>query len=112
MYVDLCSDPRTAPCEWISLESVSTPSCCRGGLLSGARICRAPGYTEDVALGKHSKTSKGRIRRERGDALAKNLREEYPEFNKVHGSTRLDTLRKRYNTDSLNGVRKALRKEK
>ena len=65
-----------------------------------------------MALGKHSKTSKGRIRRERGDALAKNLREEYPEFNKVHGSTRLDTLRERYNTDSLDGVRKALRKKK
>lgn len=65
-----------------------------------------------MALGKHTKTGSGRIRRERGDALAKNLRQDYPEFNKVQGDTRLDTLRKRYGVDSLNGVRKALRKER
>ncbi len=64
-----------------------------------------------MPLGKHKKTSKGRIRRERGDSLAKNLKEDYPEFAKVPGNTRLDTLRKRFDTDSLNGVRKALRKK-
>jgi len=64
-----------------------------------------------VSLGKHQKTSKGRIRRERGDSLAKNLKGDYPEFAKVPPNTRLDTLRKRFDTDSLNGVRKALRKK-
>lgn len=64
-----------------------------------------------MALGKHGKTKKGRIRRERGDALAKNLKQAYPEFSKVPGNTRLDTLRARFGTESLNGVRKALRKK-
>jgi len=65
-----------------------------------------------MALGKHQKTSTGRIRRERGDSLAKNLKQDYPEFKKVPGNTRLDTLRKRFDTDSLSGVRKALREQK
>jgi hypothetical protein len=63
-----------------------------------------------VGLGKHSRTEKGTFRRERSDALAKNLRQDYPEFSKVHGSTQLGTLKKKYHADSLNGVRKALRK--
>jgi hypothetical protein len=41
--------------------------------------------------------------------LAKNLREEYPEFDKVHGSTKLGTLKERFGADSLNEVREALR---
>lgn len=65
-----------------------------------------------MALGEHSRNEDGRFRKERGDSLAKNLREDYPEFNRVHGSTRLDTLKERYNVESLNGVREALRKEK
>jgi hypothetical protein len=64
-----------------------------------------------MSLGKHTKTSRGRIRRERGDALAKNLKQDYPEFAKVPGNTRLDTLRNRFGVDSLNEVRKALRKK-
>jgi hypothetical protein len=64
-----------------------------------------------MALGKHQKTSKGRFRQERGDSLAKNLRQDYPEFEKVRDDTRLDTLRKRFAADSLDDVRKALRKQ-
>lgn len=64
-----------------------------------------------MALGKHTRTNAGTFRRERGDSLAKNLREDYPEFNDVHGSTRLDTLKDRYGVDSLNKVRTALRDE-
>jgi len=63
-----------------------------------------------VALGKHERTQAGTFRRERSDSLAKNLREEYPEFNKVHGSTKLGTLKSRFGADSLNEVREALRK--
>lgn len=36
-----------------------------------------------MALGKHQKTSSGRIRRKRGDSLAKNLKQVYSEFEKV-----------------------------
>jgi hypothetical protein len=64
-----------------------------------------------MALGKHTRTEKGTFRRERSDSLAKHLREEYPEFNKVHGSTKLGTLKERFEVDSLNGVREALRKK-
>lgn len=63
-----------------------------------------------MALGKHQRTNEGTFRRERGDSLAKNLRQDYPEFKKVRGDTRLDTLRDRFGVDSLDGVRKALRK--
>jgi len=64
-----------------------------------------------MALGKHQRTNQGTFRRERSDSLAKNLREDYPEFKKVHGSTKLGTLEEKYGVDSLNGVRDALRKE-
>ena len=63
-----------------------------------------------MPLGKHKRTEQGTFRRERGDSLAKNLREDYPEFRKVRGDTRLDTLRKRFDADSLDDVGKALRK--
>jgi hypothetical protein len=65
-----------------------------------------------MPLGKHTRTSKGTFRRERADSKAKNLREDYPEFNKVHGSTELGTLKKKFGVDSLNKVREELRKQK
>ncbi len=65
-----------------------------------------------MALGKHQRTSKGRFRKERGDSLARNLRQDYPEFETVRGDTRLDTLRKRFGVDSIDDVRKELRKAK
>jgi len=64
-----------------------------------------------MPLGKHTRTEKGTFRRERSDSLAKHLREEYPELKRVHGSTKLGTLKERFGVDSLNAVRKALRKE-
>ncbi len=64
-----------------------------------------------MPLGKHSRTNQGTFRRERGDSLAKNLRQDYPEFRQVHGSTRLDTLKDKFGVDSLNAVRKQLRKD-
>ena len=62
-----------------------------------------------MALGKHSRDDNGQFRRERGGSLAKNRRQDYPEFGNVHGSTRLDTLKERFGVDSLNKVREALR---
>jgi hypothetical protein len=61
-----------------------------------------------MALGKHQRTQSGRFRRERQDSRAKNLRQEYPEFNSVHGSTKLGTLLRYFGATSLNEVRKAL----
>ncbi len=65
-----------------------------------------------MPLGKHSRTSQGTFRKERGDSLAKNLREDYPEFSRVHGSTRLDTLKTRFDVNSLNAVREKLKELK
>lgn len=64
-----------------------------------------------MALGKHTRTSQGTFRRERSDSLAKNLRKDYPEFEHVHGSTKLGTLKDRLGVDSLNKVREELRRE-
>ncbi len=64
-----------------------------------------------MPLGKHQRTSQGGFRRERSDSQAKNLREDYPEFNKVHGSTTLGTLKDRFGVDSLNKVREKLRNQ-
>ena len=60
-------------------------------------------------LGKHERTQEGTFRKERSDSLVKNLREEYPEFKGIHGSTKLGTLKEELGADSLNEVRKALR---
>lgn len=63
-----------------------------------------------MPLPKHQRTEKGAFRRERADSRAKNLREDYPEFNKVHGNTKLGTLKEESGATSINGVRKYLRK--
>jgi hypothetical protein len=62
-------------------------------------------------LGKHERTEQGTFRKERADSLIKNLKQEYPEFAKIHGSTKLGTLKEKFGVDSLNGVRAALKKE-
>jgi hypothetical protein len=64
-----------------------------------------------MALGKHTRTSHGTFRKERGDSRAGNLRQDYPEFNKVDPRTRLDTLKDRLDANSLNEVREKLRKQ-
>ena len=65
-----------------------------------------------MALGKHTRTEKGAFRRERADSLAKNLRQDYPEFDNVNGNTKLGTLEKKFGVSSLNAVREKLRKLK
>lgn len=64
-----------------------------------------------MALGKHTRTNQGTIRRERSDSLVKNLKKEYPEFENVNGNTKLGTLKEKFGVESLDGVRKALRKQ-
>jgi|GEM_PF-776456 len=65
-----------------------------------------------MKLGKHQHNDDGKFRRERGDALVRNLREEYPESKGIDPRTKLETLRERFGVDSLNKVREALRKQK
>ncbi len=61
-------------------------------------------------LGNHQRTKEGAFRRERGDALVKNLKEEYPQLEKFNGNTKLNTLRDRYGVDSLSQLLKKLGK--
>ncbi len=63
-----------------------------------------------MPLGKHTKTEHGTIRRERGDSLVKNLKEDYPALERFDGRTRLDTLRKKYDVGSLDQLLKKLKK--
>ena len=58
-------------------------------------------------LGKHTRTGKGAFRRERSDSLVKNLKQDYPELADINGNTKLGTLRKRYDADSLDEVLKS-----
>ncbi|MBU6388539.1 hypothetical protein KGQ72_01515 [Patescibacteria group bacterium] len=64
-----------------------------------------------MALGKHTRTGQGTFRRERSDSLVKNLKQEYPEFENINGNTKLGTLKEKFGVDSLDAVRKALRKQ-
>jgi len=57
-----------------------------------------------MGLGKHTRTQRGTFRRERGDSLVKNLKQEYPQLAGVNGNMRLDTLRDRLGVDSLSKV--------
>lgn len=66
-----------------------------------------------MALGKHSKNpTSGRIRKERGDSLIKNLKKEYPALKDINGNMKLTTLEDRLGVDSLSQVLKKLREEK
>lgn len=60
-----------------------------------------------MALGKHTRTNNGTFRKERGDALIKNIKEKYPQLEQFHDSTKLQTLmRDQYGVDSLSLLKK------
>jgi hypothetical protein len=61
-------------------------------------------------LGKHQRTEKGTIRKERSDSLVKNLKKDYPQLAKFRGNTKLGTLKDEYNVDSLSQLLKKLNK--
>lgn len=63
-----------------------------------------------MPLSHHKRTEEGAFRRERADSLAKNLRKDYPEFEKVNGNMKLGTLKEESGETSINGVRKYIRK--
>jgi hypothetical protein len=63
-----------------------------------------------MPLGQHKKTNEGTIRKERGDSLVKNLKQDYPILDQFDDRTKLETLRERYEVDSLNQLLKKLKK--
>lgn len=66
-----------------------------------------------MALGKHTKTEKGRFRRERSDSTAGTLREDYPEFFNVRPDAQLGNIKANLGLSPdapIDHVRKALRK--
>lgn len=64
-----------------------------------------------MSLPKHSRTEKGAFRRERADALVKNLKKVYPELEGINGNKKLGTLRDELGVNSLSQVLKKLREE-
>ncbi len=39
------------------------------------------------------------------------MKQDYPEFDRINGNMHLGSLKEAFNTDSLDGVRRALRRE-
>lgn len=56
-----------------------------------------------------SRNNDGEFRKKRADTKVQNLKDQYPEFEAINGNTHLGTLKDKFNVDSLDGVRKALR---
>ena len=65
-----------------------------------------------MTLGKHTKTEEGTIRRERGDALMKNLAKEYPALKQFNPNMKLETLRNKLGANSLDQALKVLKKSR
>lgn len=63
-----------------------------------------------MPLGKHKHTKEGSFRKERGDSLVRNLKEDYPVLDQFDDRTKLETLRERYGVDSLGQLLKKLKK--
>jgi len=66
-----------------------------------------------MALGKHTRTHKGRIRRERSDSTAGTLRQDYSEFSNVRADAKLGNIKRNLGLPPdapINAVRKELRK--
>ena len=61
---------------------------------------------------ERSRNNDGEFRRKRSDTKVQNLKEQYPEFDGINGNMHLGTLKDKFDTDSLDGVRKALRENK
>ena len=61
---------------------------------------------------ERSRNETGEFRRKRSDTKVQNLKNTYSEFEGIHGNMHLGTLMDKYDTDSLDGVLKGIRKEK
>jgi hypothetical protein len=66
--------------------------------------------TSIMPIPNRTRDNNGQFREKRSDTLVKNLKNDYPIFNNINGNTKLGTLKQKFNTPSLDGVMKALRK--
>lgn len=57
-----------------------------------------------------SRDKDGSFHKKRADTKVENLKRDYPEFKGINGNTHLGTLKEKFGTDSLDGVRRALKK--
>jgi hypothetical protein len=65
-----------------------------------------------MAIPNRSRDKDGEWREKRADTKVENLKQDYPGFRHINGNTKLGTLKDRFGVDSLDEVRKALRKDK
>lgn len=56
-----------------------------------------------------SRDKDGTFHKKRADTKVETLKEIYPEFKDINGNTHLGKLKEKFGTDSLDGVRKAIR---
>lgn len=63
-----------------------------------------------MSVPNRSRDQDGSFREKRADTKVQHLKQHYPEFRDVNGNTKLGTLKEKYGTDSLDGVRRALRR--
>ena len=61
-------------------------------------------------LDNRSRDKDGEIHEKRGDTLMKNLWDDYPVLEQFRGNMRLDTLRDKYDVDTLDQLLKKLGK--
>ncbi len=64
-----------------------------------------------MGLDNRSTDKNGRIREKRSDAQMKSLKPDYPEFDRFRDNTTLGSLKQRYHAESLDKVRREVRKE-
>jgi hypothetical protein len=63
-----------------------------------------------MTIPNRSRDKDGEWREKRADTKVENLKQDYPEFRNINGNTKLGTLKDRFGVDSLDEVRRALRK--
>ena len=61
-------------------------------------------------LDNRSRDKSGEIHEKRGDTLIKNLQDDYPILNRFNGNMRLDTLRDKYDVETLEQLLRKLRR--
>jgi hypothetical protein len=63
-----------------------------------------------MSIPNRSRDKDGEWREKRADTKVENLKADYPEFRHINGNTHLGTLKERFGVDSLDQVRRELRK--
>jgi len=63
-----------------------------------------------MPIPNRSRDENGRFSEKRADTKVETLKQEYPEFQGINGNMHLGHLKEAFGTDSLDGVRRALRR--